>query len=636
MKLPRAFNKRTLSRISILFLTFFSLVSFQNCSNSGFEVLKSDESSQSFLSDVAPTINILSKPSFLTNLRNARIVFSAVSSPSFVISRYECKEKGAKSYSACTSPKDYSSLVDGDYELSVRAVDGLGFFSDAAIVRWTVDGTTPTVSFSSTPQAINGSSSALFQFSASDNYSTTVVTECSIDGETTYSTCVSPVSKTGLATGNHTFRVRAKDAAGNISSIATYNWEIDLTVPVIAMTPNFSTPSNQTSARFTFSATDDGSPLTTGFECRSNNAAYASCSSPFQLNALTSGTHTFDVRVRDSSGNLSSPRSFQFVVDLVSPSISIGAQPSPYYRTKAISLNFSTSDNSMAALTIQCRLDSGTYAACTNNSSYTLPTTITDGPHTVGIRATDAAGNITTVTSNSFTVDTIAPTIGTITGPSATTTAASASFAFTSQDTTSGIRSVECQLDGRGYSACVSPRAYSNLSEGQHVFNVRVTDNALNVASRTYSWTVMNSACKTGAIISWTAPTTNEDGTMATNLGGYRISYGNLPGQYNRTIDIPGAAIDSHTLTNLSSGNYFFAIQAYNSNNGSNLYSAYSSEASITIEQCIVANVNFSTKQASNSRRLPASVLTALVTSDRLSSTLFSLLKVAHNYFISY
>ncbi len=51
--------------------------------------------------------------------------------------------------------------------------------------------------------------------------------ECRLDGGG-FSTCTSPKAYTGLSEGEHTFRVRAVDQAGNRSAAAVYTWAIVL------------------------------------------------------------------------------------------------------------------------------------------------------------------------------------------------------------------------------------------------------------------------------------------------------------------------------------------------------------------------------------------------------------------------
>lgn len=82
------------------------------------------------------------------------------------------------------------------------------------------------------------------------------------------------------------------------------------------------------------------------------------------------------------------------------------------------------------------------------------------------------------------------------------------------------------------------------------------------------------------ATLTWTAPTQNTDGSPLTNLAGYRIDYGTSAGSLIQSIDLPGAATTSDTLTGLTSGTWYFAITAYNSDGTS---SVLSNEVSKTI-----------------------------------------------------
>jgi hypothetical protein len=74
-------------------------------------------------------------------------------------------------------------------------------------------------------------------------------------------------------------------------------------------------------------------------------------------------------------------------------------------------------------------------------------------------------------------------------GPSGTVSDASANFVFSSNEANSTF---ECRLDGGAFGSCTSPKGYSSLSNGSHLFEVRATDAAGNAdatpASR--SWKV--------------------------------------------------------------------------------------------------------------------------------------------------
>lgn len=89
------------------------------------------------------------------------------------------------------------------------------------------------------------------------------------------------------------------------------------------------------------------------------------------------------------------------------------------------------------------------------------------------------------------------------------------------------------------------------------------------------------------ATLSWEAPITNTDVTPLTDLAGYKIYFGSTSGNYSETIDAEDALCEdigdktecSYTLQNLNSGEYFFAVTAYDtSGNESNYSNAVSKE----------------------------------------------------------
>ena len=88
------------------------------------------------------------------------------------------------------------------------------------------------------------------------------------------------------------------------------------------------------------------------------------------------------------------------------------------------------------------------------------------------------------------------------------------------------------------------------------------------------------SAYAGSAYLTWSAPTTNTDGSPLTNLAGYRIYRGcSQPGQYELgTVDALDSSITSYSLTGLPDvGTCYFAVSALNS---AGTQSALSNEAS--------------------------------------------------------
>ena len=80
------------------------------------------------------------------------------------------------------------------------------------------------------------------------------------------------------------------------------------------------------------------------------------------------------------------------------------------------------------------------------------------------------------------------------------------------------------------------------------------------------------------AALSWSAPTTNTDGTPVSNLAGYNVYVGNASRSYQQKINVGNTT--SYNVANLNDGaTYYFAVTAYNS---AGMESPYSTEGSKT------------------------------------------------------
>ncbi len=102
---------------------------------------------------------------------------------------------------------------------------------------------------------------------------------------------------------------------------------------------------------------------------------------------------------------------------------------------------------------------------------------------------------------------------------------------------------------------------------------------ALSTLSGNISSSTMLTVTTGSATLAWNAPTTNTDGTPLTDLAGYKIYYGTSSGNYTSSVNIGN--VTSYTITNLSSGTYFFAMTTYDT---SGIESSFSNELSKTIQ----------------------------------------------------
>ncbi len=81
------------------------------------------------------------------------------------------------------------------------------------------------------------------------------------------------------------------------------------------------------------------------------------------------------------------------------------------------------------------------------------------------------------------------------------------------------------------------------------------------------------------ATLSWTAPTTNEDGTPLTDLAGFKLYYSKTAGTYTAFMNLKPDTT-AYTIS-LPDGTWYFAVTAYNE---SKTESSYSNEVSKTIK----------------------------------------------------
>ncbi len=264
-----------------------------------------------------PETSIDASPSSPTQATAASFSFSS----SEAGSSFQCKLDSA-AWTGCSSPQSYSGLSVADHTFSVRATDPAGNVDDTpAIDTWTVeatpppppppppDTTPPETSIDASPSSPTQATAASFSFSSSEAGSSF---QCKLDSAA-WTGCSSPQSYSGLSVADHTFSVRATDAAGNVDDTpAIDTWTVeatpppppppppDTTPPETSIDASPSSPTQATAASFSFSSSEAGS----SFQCKLDSAAWTGCSSPQSYSGLSVADHTFSVRATDPAGNV--------------------------------------------------------------------------------------------------------------------------------------------------------------------------------------------------------------------------------------------------------------------------------------------------------------------------------------------
>jgi hypothetical protein len=472
-----------------------------------------------------PDVSITSAPASPTSSTSYSVSFTS-SDPE---ATFACSLDGG-GFGPCASPAS-GSVGEGAHTFAVTATNTGGETSTPATATWTVDTSGPSTSIASGPTGTVATDQATFAFAASE----AATFACRLDGGG-FSACSSPHSVAGLASGSHTFEVRAQDALGNVGSPASRTWTVDLSPPDTTITDGPSGTTGPDALEVEFSSSEPGS-----FECRIDGGAFVACSSPRLLSGLSDGSHTFEVRATDSVGNVDqTPAARTWTVDATPPETTIISGPAAGATVNASpTFTFSASEPS----TFQCSTDGAGFTGCASPSTPTL----VDGDRTFAVRAVDAAGNVdATPAVRSFTIDSTPPSVSVTAGPTGTVGTSSATFAFSASEPAA----FSCSLDGGGVSSCASPATVAGLGDGSHTFSVRATDAAGNPGQAVVAtWTVDTappettvSSAPTGIVASRSATiafSSSEDGTFECRLDGSAFAACTSPTTLVGVVDGP-------------------------------------------------------------------------------------------------
>jgi MYXO-CTERM domain-containing protein len=307
---------------------------------------------------------------------------------------YECKlDSGA--WAACGASYTTPVLADGSHTLSVRAtlsgVDASSMVEDPPVTfTWTVNTRTPVTTIATHPTNPSSDPTGDFTFT---NTLGPVTYECKLDSGG-WAACGASYTTPVLADGSHTLSVRATLSGVDAGSIVedppvTFTWTIRTDRPTTTIATHPTNPSNDTTGDFTFTNTQ--SPVT--YECKLDSGDWAACAASYTTPVLADGSHTLSVRATATATDAGTvvedpPAIYTWVIDTVPPDTSIVTKPSDPSSDATGDFTFASTES---PVTYACKLDAADWAPCT--ASYTTPA-LTNGSHTLSVRATDAAGNV--------------------------------------------------------------------------------------------------------------------------------------------------------------------------------------------------------------------------------------------------
>ncbi|HUX40230.1 MAG TPA: Ig-like domain-containing protein [Rectinemataceae bacterium] len=263
----------------------------------------------------------------------------------------------------------------------------------------------------------------------------------------------------GIGEGEYALYVAAMDAVGNVETAKTRDFGVDQNPPTVTethaavsstkMTYTLTGNIGDTNALATMSITESmngGMAQAVGFTpsvalAGVKTASFTSASLP--LGGVVDGSYAYVITGTDAAGKTTTVNR-TITIDTTAPTVNLNAVPA-WVSSSAYTISGSATDpnpgsGASGVATIQYSLDGGTSwanAAWTDTSGTNVAgtwtatmTALVEGPHSLLVKATDAAGNAVTNGAVNFGVDLAAPILS-VGATSSTITAATAS-GFTS------------------------------------------------------------------------------------------------------------------------------------------------------------------------------------------------------------
>lgn len=437
-----------------------------------------------------PVVNFVMTPPTRTNQLSASFTVNAVdnySKSSAITYKRVVDGQNAADF-------NLANLIPGNHNFKVVAYDEVGNASAEISYLWLIGVEIPNVRFIETPTQYTNVAGR-FLFTGEDQFKAPLVKfQCSLNNAI-FADCVSPYVPSLLLQGKNNFRIKGFDSLDQVSGILEYAWVYDTTAPTLA----FETKPNE----FTKNKSEMVKVIVTeaqaldSIEFLLDNVLISKALlDSVVLANLSEAKHNITVRATDKAGNKSAPISSVFTSDFTAPLVTIAAVATPT-NLQNLSIPVSATDNVIDAnnvISLFYDLDAAN-AYMAFNSPLVI-NNLANGPHQFKVYAIDKAGNQSApVFSNSFMVDTRAPTITFIKYPSTSLAVGSTTnIEYLIQDIESGIQASTCALTINNITQVNPPCPTTGMfslkisSVGTYVYTLTATDKVGNMSTKSITW----------------------------------------------------------------------------------------------------------------------------------------------------
>jgi hypothetical protein len=315
---------------------------------------------------------------------------------------------------------------NGTHTLTTKAYDAAGNVTTSSAATVTVDNAAPSTSL--TAPAPNAILKGTYNVTAnaSDSGSGVSKVEFYVDGTLVGAPdTASPFSfswnTTTATNATHSLTVRAYDNAGNVTTSSAVNVTVDNIAPIVSMTApaNGATVSGKSVALSANASDTGGSGLNRVEFYRGAALLGSDTSSPYSTTwdstAVANGSYALTAVALDNAGNTMTSTTVNVTVsntaapppDTTAPNnVAVTAPVNGATVAGSTSINGTAADN-VGVTKMELYIDNSLVGSPDTTSPYVfnwVSSTVTDGQHTIKVKAYDAAGNSTTSSAITVTV----------------------------------------------------------------------------------------------------------------------------------------------------------------------------------------------------------------------------------------
>ena len=422
------------------------------------------------------------------------------------------------------------ALSEGSFTLEAEVTDSAGNTSTVTQTGGAIDTTAPVITVDNPGAQNNPTPNLSGTTDLPANSTVTLTVTDSNDSSQTLTATVTPDGNfsvaipQGLSDGSFTVVAQATDSAGNSTSVTQTGGAIDTSAPVISL----DTPGPQNDTTPTLSGTTDmpaGSTValtvtdsTGASQTMTTTVAPDGSFSAEVTLELSEGNFTVEAQVTDDAGNTTSVTQTGGSIDTTAPVLTLSPQSQTDDSTPLI--DGQTDLPAGTAVTVLVTDNAGNTQTLTTtvqtDGSFSAQTTaeLTPGSYSVTAQASDAAGNLTSVTDagGSLNADSTQVTLDPQgeTNDATPLISGSTTLSAGSQVT---INITDTNGDTQQFTAIVQPdNSFTasvpvSLPEGPYSVTAQVSDNVGNLVQAT----------DTGGLIDTTAPVITLDNLADTN-----------------------------------------------------------------------------------------------------------------------